>query len=105
MVTKIIKFSATWCAPCKTFAKTFGKVKDMDEYKDIQFVELDIENDDEGIDLVEKYKVLSVPTTVIVDENGESIYKVSGNIPLSDFVSIINEAKAKDNKVENKDEK
>lgn len=83
---------ATWCAPCRAFAVTFNKVKEMEEYSNIEFEEIDIENDEEGGILAEKYQVRSVPTTVLLDENNNLIYKVSGNISLNDFKKIIDEA-------------
>jgi thioredoxin-related protein len=64
----------------------------MEEYKDIEFKEIDIENDEEGETFVEKYQIRSVPTTLILDENDNVIYKVMGNIPQKDFIDIINEA-------------
>lgn len=91
MVKQIIKFSATWCGPCKLFSSTFNKVKAMDDFKDIEFKEFDIEEDEEGIELVEKYQIRSVPTTLLLDENGEVLIKVSGAIPLNDFINIIRE--------------
>lgn len=104
MVKQVIKFSATWCAPCKAFAPTFNKVKAMDEFKNIEFKELDIEEDEEGIDLVEKFQIRSVPTTVLVDDNGEVLVKVSGAIPLGDFANIIREkSKPSENNTEQHD--
>ena len=91
-VKKIIKMSTTWCGPCRAYASTFHKVKNMDEFKDIEFKEIDIENDENGDVLAEKYQIRSVPTTILLDENDELIYKVMGNIPLNDLTNIINEA-------------
>ena len=90
-----LKFSAQWCAPCKVFATTFHKVKEMEDYKHIEFKEYDVENDEEGEELVEKFQVRSLPTTILLDENGEQLYKVMGNIPEKDFLEIINQAKNK----------
>ena len=39
MVTKCLKFGATWCAPCKALKPIFEKVSQMEEFKDIQFIE------------------------------------------------------------------
>ena len=94
-VKTIIKLSATWCAPCKAYAPTFHKVQEMDEYKDIDFKEIDIEEDDEGEELATKYRVRSVPTTIIHSDNDEVLYKATGNIPQTDLINLINEAKKK----------
>jgi len=91
-VTQIFKFSASWCGPCRVFADTFKKVSEMDEYKGIEFKSIDIENDEDGELMVEKYQIRSVPTTVLADENGDAIYKLMGNIPLKDFLDVINKA-------------
>ena len=95
MVKTICKLSAQWCSPCKVFATTFHKVEQMEEYKDIEFKEIDIENDEDGEAFAQKYQIRSVPTTLILDENDNVIYKVMGNIPQKDFVEIINKAMEK----------
>ena len=98
MVKKILKFSATWCAPCKAFEATLNKLKDTDDFKDIEIQSINIEGDDDELDLVEKYQIRSVPTTILLDENGETLYKVLGNIPMKDFASIVQEVNNKENK-------
>lgn len=90
-VKKIIKTSASWCAPCRFYAPTFHKVSKYDEYKDIEFKEYDLD-DEEGEKLALKYNIRSVPTTLLLDENDEVIYKVMGNVPESELTKIIDEA-------------
>ncbi len=91
MIKKIVDASASWCGPCRVFANTFKKVSEMEKYKDIEFKSIDIE-EDEGELYVEKYNIRSVPTILLLDEDDNIIYKLSGNIPLDDFVSMINNA-------------
>ena len=89
---KILKLSAKWCAPCRVFATTFEKVAEMEKYKDIEFKELDIEDDDDAEILVAKFGVKNVPTTLILDENDELVYKLIGNVSLNDFTDVIDKA-------------
>ena len=91
MIKKIVDAKASWCGPCRVFANTFKKVSEMEKYKDIEFKSIDIE-EDEGELYVEKYNIRSVPTILILDEDDNIIYKLSGNIPLDDFISMINNA-------------
>jgi thiol-disulfide isomerase/thioredoxin len=89
---RVIKLSAQWCAPCRFYAETFKRVSEKEEFKDVEFKALDIENDDEAETLVNKFTVRNVPTTLILDENGELIYKLIGNVKESDLVETINDA-------------
>ena len=91
MIKKIVDAKASWCGPCRVFANTFKKVSEMEKYKDIEFKSIDIE-EDEGELYVEKYNIRSVPTILLLDEDDNIIYKLSGNIPLDDFISMINNA-------------
>lgn len=91
-VKKIVKLGATWCAPCRVYADKFHRVSQYDEFKDLEFKDLDIEQDEEGETIALKYNVRSVPTTLLLDENDEVIYKLMGNVPESDLVKVINEA-------------
>jgi len=90
-VYKIVEYSASWCAPCRAFAPTFKKVSEMEEFKDIIFENVDIDDGDHEID-IEKLQIKSVPTTILLDENNEPIYKLMGNVPKSDLVNLINQS-------------
>ena len=88
-VKKVLEISANWCAPCKAYAPVFEKVSKMNEFKDIVFDTLEID-DNEDHDLeVEKFGIKSVPTTILLDENDEPIYKLMGNVPEKDLVELI----------------
>ena len=76
MAKTVIKFSASWCGPCKAYAPVFDKVKQ--DFKDsIEFIEVDIDSDSEK--LSEKYKVEAVPTTIFL-EGTDVLYNVKGAI-------------------------
>ena len=60
----LFKFSAPWCGPCKVLGKR------LDGFDLCQLVEIDIE-ESENEPLVEKYKIKSVPTLVLVNGDTE----------------------------------
>lgn len=91
MIKKIYLFSATWCGPCKVFHKAFEQAKTMEEFKDIDFVDCDIE-DDEAVDMVEDFVVKSVPTVIMTDGENNVLGRFSGNITLQEFVDKIKDA-------------
>ena len=88
-VKKVAEFSASWCAPCKAYAPIFKRVSEMEEFSEIEFVSTCID-DGEDHDLeIAKFDIKSVPTTILLDENNEPIYKLMGNIPEKDLVDLI----------------
>lgn len=88
---KVIKFSATWCGPCRVIAPIFDKISNMDEFKDIEFSKIDIDDEDSS-DLVEEYSIRNVPTIVIVNkDNNEVIRKIIGAVQESVITSALKE--------------
>lgn len=72
----IIKFSATWCMPCKAYTPVF--LDTVKKFPTIIAAEVDLEKDpDKG----GKYKVMAVPTTIIEWDDWEILFRESG--PLS----------------------
>lgn len=67
---KILKFSASWCGPCKMLSKTIEGIKAEMPYP---VEEIDI---DENTELAQKYSIRGVPTMVLVDGDKEVKRKV-----------------------------
>lgn len=70
----VIDFSASWCMPCKMIAPMFDAMANSDEYKDVVFVKIDV---DENPEISEKYQVMSMPTFLFIRDN-EVIDRFSG---------------------------
>ena len=92
MGVQIIKFSSEWCGPCKVMAPIFKKISKMDEFKDIEFIAYDIEEDEKGVELVEEFHIRNVPTIIIVGKNGEPIRKIIGLVQEQELINIIKDS-------------
>ena len=86
MITKIRKFGASWCGPCKKLTETLEGI-------DIPVQEVDIEED---VALTEQYKIQSVPTLHFLDENDNIVETSIGNITRNAILTIIERNKDKD---------
>lgn len=62
---KILKFQASWCAPCKMLSTVFNDIKDELPH---ELVEIDI---DENSDMAKQYNIRGVPTLVLLDGDTE----------------------------------
>ena len=60
---KVLRFTASWCQPCKTMAKL---MEDIDTNLPIEVIDID-----ERSELAVDYGIRSVPTLVMLDENIE----------------------------------
>ncbi len=60
---KVLRFSASWCQPCKAMAKLLD---DIETNLPIEVIDID-----EQSELAVDYGIRSVPTLVMVDENIE----------------------------------
>lgn len=68
MKTKVIKFYADFCGPCKIYAKTFDKVSE-ELKEEVEFVNVNVEKDTTG--LAAQYKVTGIPMTVVIKDGVE----------------------------------
>lgn len=89
MLTKIYFCHAEWCGPCKQFTPIFNEVKNSEEFKNIEFIDVDVDNDENLI--CEKFKVRNIPTTILVDENNEEIAKFVGSTTKENFTNFLKE--------------
>jgi thioredoxin 1 len=68
---KVLKFTATWCGPCKVVAPKFEQLA-----KDHNVMCLNVDIDEEA-DLAKHYNIASVPTFVIL-KNDKLAHRMTG---------------------------
>lgn len=79
---KLLKFQADWCGPCKMMSSV---IKNLGAKVTIPIEEINI---DENMEETRKWKVTSVPTLILVDENGE-IKRHMGTLREPQFLEFI----------------
>lgn len=85
MATKVIKFFAQWCGPCKVYGPTFEKVKQQLQ-DTIEFVEVNVENDPDN--LSGEFKVRGIPHTVVL-QDGVKTKEKSGRLSEIELKELI----------------
>lgn len=68
---KIIYFTAGWCGPCRMFGPIIDELKG--EGLNIEKVDVDSRPD-----LAGRYNVRTIPTLVLVNENGNEVIRKTG---------------------------
>lgn len=88
MGKKILKFSSSWCFPCRILKQTFDDILKMEEFKNIEVIELDVD-DPNNNELCFKHQVRSIPTLVMLDENDNVLNKIMGAVPKNNLIDIL----------------
>ena len=66
----VLKFSATYCPPCKITKEPFEDVSSEEEFKNIRFVEIETTTP-AGSAIAGQYKIIGVPTFIYVAQGKE----------------------------------
>ena len=78
---EVLKFSASWCGPCKMLTKTIEGISDLP----IPIKEIDI---DENLDMSAKYGIRGVPTLVML-ENGVEVRRKTGALNTKQLMEFL----------------
>jgi len=78
MSVEILKFSATWCGPCRVLSSI---LKDVEGITNVDI--------DQQKDLAIEHNVRSVPTIIFL-KDGEQVERTTGVITLNKYNEIIN---------------
>lgn len=68
---KILKFYSPTCGPCRIMSRSLSAIEGV-EIQDIDVT------DDSNRELIEKWEVRSIPTTIVLDENGNKLKRFMG---------------------------
>jgi thiol:disulfide interchange protein DsbD len=88
----IIDFYADWCIPCKELdAITFSDDKVIEESKKFLTLKADMTKSlsPEVESLRNKFKIVGVPTVLILDSNGNEINRITGFVNAEEFIHIL----------------
>ena len=69
---RVLRFSASWCGPCKMLAKT---LEEIETNIPIEVIDIDVLPE-----IATEYGIRSVPTLVMVEDNIE-VKRMSGSQP------------------------
>ena len=81
MTEKILKFSASWCSPCKLLTESL-KVNEIG----IPVEEIDIDVEEK---LTAEYNIRSIPTLIYL-KDGYEVSRIHGNKSIEDIKKWIN---------------
>ena len=84
---KVLYFSATWCGPCKMFKPVLQQVtSELGTF--VNYIDVD-----QNTDLVSKFKISSVPTLIIEDQNGTQVLRHSGTMTRDQLFNTLSQFK------------
>ena len=81
---KVIRFTASWCQPCKVLAKNLESVNNAHNIP-IEVIDIDVNQE-----LAIEYGIRSVPTLIMKEENIE-VKRFSGVRSLKELETWIND--------------
>lgn len=85
MTRKSIRFTATWCGPCRAYAPQYKQVSES--RNDWEFESIDI---DQYPEKAKEYGVMSIPATVL-EVDGKLIAKYVGVLSVQQLNERLNE--------------
>ncbi len=79
---RIIRFTASWCEPCKMLAKT---LEDIENKPNIEVIDIDVNTSD-----AIKFGIRGVPTLVKLDDENNVVDRIVGMKPKAELENWLN---------------
>ncbi len=92
----LVDFYADWCIPCKEFdALTFSDSRVIDALSEFKTYKVDMTKtmSDETAEIREKFKIVGMPTILLINNKGEEIHRISGFKNADEFLELISDVK------------
>jgi len=83
----VVNFWASWCAPCRAEAPNLNKVYADSKASGVEFVGVDIKDDDSAARAFDRAKGVAYPS--LSDQSGLLLLKFSGQAPQSPPTTLI----------------
>ena len=81
--TVLLDFSAVWCGPCRMIAPYLEQI--AEEREDVKVCKIDV---DESPDLAAQYRVVSIPTLVVL-RDGKIVTQSVGAMPKNEILALL----------------
>ncbi len=79
---KVLKFYSETCAPCRVMSKT------LKELKNAKVQDVDV-TDESNSDLLDKWKIIAVPTVVVLSEDDTLLAEFRGVTPIEKIQEVV----------------
>lgn len=81
----LVKFGATWCAPCRAIQPHLETLAEQ-WIRYIDVYSLDVDDDP---DVAVQYNIRSVPTLIFFDDEGDILGRIQGNQSMASLTAFI----------------
>ena len=84
----LVEFYAAWCGPCKVLeSKVLGDPRVLEALEHFEFVKVDT---DQYVEPSDYFRVVGLPTLVVLDSAGKEIFRREGMIEAKELAQTLN---------------
>ena len=90
----------SWCGPCKLMAKNVFTQNGVADFFNANFVNFAVDTEKgEGVEVRERYKIEVYPTFLLIDGNGDEVFRVVGEHSGESFIELFRNGMNPENSV------